>query len=234
MYSLFFPVYKYGQGRAIDVLRPIDQYVLPNITPEIINSDNIASLIAYMINMNFMHESDIPNGSIETLNTITASILFHLSAKYFGIPYDKPNSLEQIYNLINSFSYDALNMPFLGLESYKLFCEEEKAMFESDRSGNFSILSLCSGTLTSNKGPIHVSDNCKWYCWTVVNNRSTHELVKSFYDMSVDLEGPLVSDYPATLLPVCRFPREGKQVKDGCWRKIVSDKGICFASDTGG
>ncbi len=66
-----------------------------------------------------------------------------------------------------------------------------------------------------------------------MNNHSAQELVRSFYALSVDLEGPLVSDYPVILLPVCKFSGEGKQVNDGCWTRIVNDKGICFASDTG-
>ncbi len=233
MYSLFFPVYKCGQGCEIDILRPIDNYVLPTIKPEIINSGNVASLLAYLINLNFMHEADVLHGSIETLNTITASILFHLSAKYFGFSDASQDRIEQLFDLVNSFSYDPREISFFGLGSSKIFCQHERTLYETNYYGNFSIYALCSGNLTTDKGTIELSENCKWYCQTVVNNHSAHKLVRSFYAMSVDLEGSLVSEYPATLLPVCKFSGEGKQVNDACWTRIVNDKGICFASDTG-
>ncbi len=233
MYSLFFPVYKDDKGNEIDILRPIEDYVLPNIKTDVINSDNIASLLAYMINLNFMHGNDVLNGGIETLNAIIASTFLHLSSKFFGIPYDSPNSLERIHNLINSFSYDPLNTPIFGLESFKPMCEEERTMYEKEKSGNFSIHALCAGSLKTDKGIIKLSEDCKWYCQTVVNNRSTHELVRSFYKLTVDLEGPLVADFPTTLLPVCKFPGDVKHVKNACWRRIVSDKGFCFSSEMG-
>ncbi len=241
MYSFFFPVFKDDKRREVEVLRPLEDYVLPKIKTEFITADDIASLLAYMIDFNFMHDHDVLDGA-DALNNVTASALFHLSAKYLGISEDGQDSVEQVYNLINSFSYEPFKRPFFGYRpldaydnNYKQFCKEERTVYESESSDYFSIQKLCSGDLESSNGTIQLSPDCQWYCQAIVYNQEAQELVRSFYALAIDLEGPLVPDNPATLLPVCRFPGEGEPplLKDGCWNRIVNDKGICFSSATG-
>ncbi len=240
MYSLFFPVFKKSTKREDEVLKPIEDYVLPRIPPETITAKNVASLLAYLIDFNLLHgRHSTYSGS--TLKNVTSSFLLHLTAKYLRTSEARLESLQQIDNLINSFAYEPFKQPFFGYSSflhlydnrYKLFCVQERTLFVSESPARFSIRALCSGNLALRNGTIKLSDDCKWYCHAIVNSRETQELVRSFYALALDMKGPLVPGYPENLLPVCRFHANEEVLKDGCWKRIVTDKGICFSSVTG-
>ncbi len=235
---MFFPVFKDNtEAELLEVLRPIEDYVLPRIPPETITANNIPSLLTYLIDFNILHGRHFTNLG-DTRGNVTGSFLFHLTAKYFGISEESSESVQQINNLINSFSYEPLNEPFFGYlqdngNSYKLFCEKEQSTHESKSPVKFSINAICSGHLTTSNETLQLSNDCKWYCQSVANNKEIQEKIRSFYSLAVDLEGSLVPGNPATLLPVCRFPGESQLEKDQCWRRIVTDKGICFSSVAG-
>ncbi len=236
MYSRFFPVFK-DKGKEVEILRPIEDYVLPKIEA---NSNSIASLLAYLIDFNFLYErnGELYEMDYSIMSNVTSSLLFHLSAKHLGMSKDSQDHVNQIYKIINSFSYEPLQEPFFQYDvnadnRYKLFCEDERTAYETGSSDRFSIHSLCSSESTSKNGTVLLSHDCQWYCQAIVNNKKTQELIRSFYALAEDLKGPLVPGNPETLLPLCRFPGEGKSLKDGCWERIVTDKGICFSSVTG-
>ena len=49
--------------------------------------------------------------------------------------------------------------------------------------------------------------------------------------MALDVVGPLKWGNPHSLLPLCQYASNFST--NECWRKVVTDKGICYSTLTG-
>ena len=141
-----------------------------------------------------------------------ATALFDLLGRFLGAPSD------EVEDIVNAASYDPFHFPAFGAKSpYSNPCDHFDPTTES-------IVSMCEQDL---------EPSCQNYCKTVLNI-TLQMKVKELFELSSRPVGLIQPGFPHVLLPVCKYPvLDGSSDPHECWRKVVNDLGVCYASRTG-
>ncbi len=146
-------------------------------------------------------------------------------AKHLGLSDDR-----DVYDVVNAFSSTA-DHPFFGhVKDYANDpCTGAAAAAAAAAGRGGQLLPLDSVCGRAKEA------GCVDYCKMVNSSRRVQAELRELYEMTLDATGPLVPGKPDSLLPVCRYGDGGDSAKftQGCWRKVVNDHGVCYASITG-
>ncbi len=213
VYSLFFPVFKDEAMTEVDELRPLSDFQTPDLPTSVLDPDDTPTFLAYLIDVDlFYHRYHY---TID--NKIVANAFFDLMAIFLGV--------EDVEGVVHAFSYNPYSFPSFGKivaeGGYLNPCEAEGALKKGD------IWKACNDTANQ-------AEACEKYCsW--IRNETMRLRAKQLFELGLHPGGSLKPGYPQVLLPACKYPALGgvKSNPDDCWRRVVTDLGVCSSMITG-
>ncbi len=206
LYSYFFDI-ETSNGE-LETLKDLSEYSHDTVGIQI-STEDVGSLLAYLIDKGLM---DNGNRDMSSRFSKIAS-----QALYQCLGDELHADAKSSAKILDIFAYPP-GQPLLGY----------KRNFNSDPCS----VGTTEQTLEIICGNESKTQECRDYCRQGEIGLSYETSIRRLLNMSMDGAGPLLPGNPRSLLPVCRFP-EKNQISQGCWQQIVTDRGLCYSSQTG-